>query len=61
MNTPRNTLPPTRFTVASSESSAVWTFTDGLSDPATAAAWYAEVNAVPAESITIGVRAMETV
>lgn len=51
----RNTHTPQvgRFTVASSESSAVWGFTDNASETL-AAAYYAEVNRVDLSTVIIG-------
>lgn len=50
---------PRRFTVASHLSDAVWTFTEGVSTPAAAADYYATVNQVPVESVSIGTRTTE--
>jgi hypothetical protein len=52
------TLAPaaTRYTVASHLSSAVWTFTTALSAPYAARQWYAEVNEVPLDSVSVGTR-----
>jgi len=50
----------TRFTVASHESSAVWTFNAGMSSPHAARVWYAEVNGVTLESVSVGTRTLES-
>ena len=49
-----------RFTVASSECSAVWTFTAALSGPHAARLYYAEVNRVPLESVSVGRREVQS-
>ena len=51
---------PHRFTVASHLCTAVWTFTNGVSGPEAARRYYSEVNRVPVDSVSIGVRAEVT-